>query len=399
MGDRSHIDDYLRSRLAERHYPFNPEHWSGAEQLIALQEQRKRRRFLIWLWMGMGILAIATLSTLALNVHFLGTEEAQYLSFESCDQPEEDLSVQPGFSPKNPENEKSEPSSFPHGEQMSNLKDQVSKPDANRTYWKSLSYPKIKKENQRRLAGNSEIIPENIQGIEPGNIEIEASFADSLGEGFEKRSRPVGPRHHLGMEVGLQWNAPFGDALVKDWVNADPLPLLGLRYSYEYSSRLSLRTGLRYHIFSGLASDSTFTSTRFGFGVEERRVLRSPRHLHQLELPIGLSWRLGDRHYLDLGAYASFLLEVTGRETEVLQSGDTRLSQSEERVGGLRQGFSKINAGTYLSYRYYLGKGQYLSGECSLGLKDLTDDDFFLNKRKDLVFSVCIIYSRNLIHR
>jgi len=399
MGDRSHIDDYLRSRLAERHYPFNPEHWAGAEQLIALQEQRKRRRFLIWLWMGMGILAMATLSTLALNVHFLSTEDAQYLSFESCDQPEEDLSVQPGFSSKIPENEQSEPSSFFHGKQVANQKDQVSKPDPDQTYWKSLSFPRIEKENQRRPAGNREIGPKNIKGMETENIEIEASFAESLGEGFEKRSRPLGPRHHLGMEVGLQWNAPFGDALVRDWSNADPLPLLGLRYSYEYSSRLSLRAGLRYRILSGLASDSTFISTRFGFGVEEKRVLRSPRHLHQLELPIGLSWRLGDRHYLDLGGYASFLLEATGRETEILQSGDTRLSQSEERVGGLRQGFSKINAGTYLGYRYYLGKGQYLSGECSLGLRDLTDDEFFLNNRKDLAFSVRIIYSRNLIHR
>lgn len=421
MSEKTHIDDYLTSRLANRVHAFNPAHWEQAEALIAEQERQKRRRFLIWFWFGLGSLPILLMG-MGIMMYPMEWKRmlnppqqiAQHLLLieDDC---EEKAEIAPFVPPETKELIRKKETKIAEnkkaGIKRSNKKNRGSKDAVGPPVAKSESVlsamnrrqglkselgedaPLIKDQPLvKRSFGNKFLAA--VLGLEDRPADI-PTYLNYGGVGVENLLNPNGGvKHRIRFLMGGQMSADFGQT---GKVNFHPL--FGGQYAYQLTPKLALSTAVQYTGRAGLNADSIFTRRDFGFGFEEERILRSPQRLHQLEIPLGIELRLKNRHYLTAGAFTSLMLDVSGKEALSVATEEGENLLGEEQVWGLRQGFRRMDAGAYVGYKAYLGKGLFLGANVVVGGRDLTGNSFYQNKRFDRHLGLRLSLSQDLWRR
>lgn len=439
MSDQNPLDDFLKRKLSERTYSFQESYWEAAEGLIEADRKKKKRRGFLWWWIaGLGLLAIsmgvaslwntgsvpnnqsiaeqiqAPLShtpiidssqivqghnkpSVPVDLHgqannqirpdtplsgtsvlptleladskqiaalrqvsppsqiVMSSEEMQGEITAGTIQPQESSNGK-GLIQNELARQMAEDSSMSHAILLTGM-DQTDSIATNASVFKL--------ENIDRIPANSFLLSSALtQDIEPVSLykyirknHIGIRFGQTAAEGFQNMGSTKAPRNYQGFA--------------------------GIHYARRLNDRLRLHTGLEYSTRGGLNSDSTYQSTAFSFGFTRQSTTISPQKLHTLELPLSLALRIKNRHYIQLGASASYLLNVSSLVLKGTETDFGSNNPTSERVWGYSQGFSKVDASLLTGYQYYLGRGLYLGIQSRYGLRDVTDPIFFRNDRSD----------------
>ncbi|MCI4669986.1 MAG: hypothetical protein MRZ79_17750 [Bacteroidia bacterium] len=422
MGEKTHIDDFVRASLAERSHAFNPAHWEQAEALILSQQRQKKRRFLLWFWFGMGALPVLLMGMGVLIYPYWNLNQGHRTHLATSISPVHKDSIERDY--KLTTLEKLPKAENPSPKNKQKVKVQVPahnlnrlKPVKSNQKGRNSTLPKIlakrgnsdkkTKESQGNPPLNGEEDSENpkdlppnyrkgvlaaVMGMDTEGAEI-PTFLAYEGVGINYHQSLI--RHRIRLNYGGQFSPDFGSNYSKFNLN----PILGATYVYQIKPGIGLNLGVQYAGRAGLNSDSIFTRRDFGFGAEEERVLRSPSQAHLIEVPFGLDIRLKNRHYLTISGFTSFLLDVAGKESSTLVAGSEEVPTGEERYFGMRQGFRRLDLGAQVGYKAYLGKGTFVGASLVMGSRDWTDETFFQQQRTDRHLGLRLSVSHDLWRR
>jgi hypothetical protein len=431
MKEQHELDKFLRQKFEGREFEFHEAFWEEAETMIAAEQGMAARGRFWWLSRilgGAGVLAMLGLvswwmldqdpkpgkqpaaefylsPTLPLGadnqegknefnliVPYSLSSQIDEASFRSETNPSNSSSISPisspsEFSPTSPtHSQASSEVSSSDGKQA----EPFSQPTASQGLDAVASPSQLLKLGRQlpsvSAAGSSKELAEEALQMASARIEVDSlsPVYDALQiEGnaplseFRFPVRPKDSRHSLGLSLGGTLIRNFR----RDGFNLGPV--VGLTYEYSLSSRLRLSSGLLLRNRAGLNSSLGFVSSTYSFGREDVTVALQPLSLQQLELPLQLSARLAQRHYLSLGGNVAYLLGVRSRISTSASSqlGTTLLS--EENAWGYRQLYTDWELSLSLAYRVYLGRGLNLWLEYQHGLTDLSPDVVWNHTQKD----------------
>jgi hypothetical protein len=154
-------------------------------------------------------------------------------------------------------------------------------------------------------------------------------------------------------------------------------PVIGLKYTLGYKSRLSLNSGLLYAPRQGLNSKRSYESYRYGFGSIRQAYTVAYNSLHYLEVPLYIRWRISGIHHVTFGGSFSYQLftikRVSMLEETLYQAPVTR----EELKIGQDKSFTTSDVSILFGYEHYLGKRLGMAVRLEYGLSDLTSNARF----------------------
>ncbi|MDX2248152.1 MAG: porin family protein [Bacteroidia bacterium] len=402
MSTPEKLDEFLRGKLEGRSFDFKEAYWDAAEKAILAEEAaRKRRRrlffFFLFFLAGGGLSAtfftftdslkprentLSRLSTHSPVPYSQPIKHATTLEIieEICDE------SRPVFTANTAAYRKKNTISgefAPSGRVVLSGKEKE---------------PPHALAQEGTLPGQSfRQIFSSVNTVRPWHKPLSPEINDSL---FYKHSDPGIPLHRRNY-----FGFTFGNNISPGFRNTRsaraPLsvsPVLGIRYAYAVSPSFRLQTGLNYQSRGGLNADSTYRSVEYAFGTETMATTISPQTLHYLEIPFLADIRLSGRHYLTAGVNLSFLANTRSKvhKQQILPFETQDLGTTRE--WGYKQGFKPLDINLTAGYGYYLGQGIRVGVQGNYGLRDITDEKFFLNTTPDRNLQLRLVLEYDLVH-
>lgn len=435
MSDFKHIDDLLKERLQNRSYVFKEAYWEAAEQLIIANQQKRRRGWIFWLFgallatvVGLPILlwqasdTPASDSAQASVTTEIPFSENPVLSSPNADEKVMKLIPSNSLSGKNlieksdksiSQNKKKSPAdvkgvkttSFTQSINAKIFSNQGVQPTS--SFESSLS--NVTPEAITRgmnISGPSIDIPldltTGLKEAEPVSINtfseketIYGAFAAmenqpfSLSAGMNIPRAPFftpSSRIYRRNSIRIIAGSDLAVGLQNTEAQAAPVstnPVIGIQYGYRLNSSLTVHTGISYRSRGGLNSDSTYNSVEYRFGLETDATTISPQKLHYAEVPLYLEARFGGRHYLQAGLNSSWLVNSSSIVKKQRIEPFGTVDKGEEQAWGYTQGFRSYDPQLLVGYHFYLTRGIKVGVQGLYGLRDVTENDFFLNNTYD----------------
>lgn len=129
---------------------------------------------------------------------------------------------------------------------------------------------------------------------------------------------------------------------------------LGLALGLELLPRLELQLGTALAYHNGFAYTSTRSDTIYGFGRTITTQTASVNDYLQLQLPLGINYRLANKHRLELGAaYHHYLGSRYRLQTDIQSDGVPNSTRSSSMKGKI-DGLSLADWSWYAGYRFIL---------------------------------------------
>ena len=124
----------------------------------------------------------------------------------------------------------------------------------------------------------------------------------------------------------------------------------GLTTRYQLRNKLALNADLMYFLRNGNYEPITISEhTGYSFGRTLYRFELTPKNTQYLELPIYLTYSM-NRHVLEGGVSASYLLGVRGLTNQIKEEGPAIAINDPRWID--ETGFRKFTANVMLGYRY-----------------------------------------------
>lgn len=406
MSDHEKLDDFLREKLEGRSFDFKEAYWDAAEKVILADQaaRKKRRRFFLFLLIflsGGGFPAAYYALTQANHLpENTKTQFAESLPAllaqprkhtadqieiieEICDE-SQPLLASGAINAKTTANRQKINISRefdPSGRVVLSGKEQDS-PHA--------------LAQEGTLPGQSfRQIFSSVNTVRPWHKQLSPEMDDSLLYKHSAKGAPIRRRNYFGFTIGN--NLSPGLRNTRSFrAPVSTSPVLGLRYAYALTPSLRLQTGLIYQSRGGLHADSTYRSVAFAFGAETQATTISPQTLHYLEVPLLMDVRLSGRHYVMAGVNVSRLINSRSLVNQQLILPFDTQDQGTTKEWGYRQGFRPMDVSVMAGYGYYLNKGIRIGIQGNYGLRDITDEKFFLNTTKDRNLQLRLILEYDL---
>ena len=201
-------------------------------------------------------------------------------------------------------------------------------------------------------------------------------------------------KNEWGFMVGLNVSSSYSNTDMKSgFTNSF---LAGLRYTRTLHSRWQLSSNLLYLSRKGLSSTRSFESVQYGFGADRIQTEIRSQHAHYLEWPVYITYHLHNRHTIDAGLYASYLLNVSSevQTLSISSQGETQMDRRDEY--GYTSGFKSLDAGLMLGYKFRLTEQIRLGLRANMGLLDVTDNTYFNNNSFDRTMQLRVILDYSL---
>ncbi|MEZ4776147.1 MAG: outer membrane beta-barrel protein [Bacteroidia bacterium] len=410
MSDHEKLDDFLREKLEGRSFEFKDAYWDAAEKVIlADQAARKKRRwfFLIFIFFLTGGGLSSAYYSLTQSGHLHDNEGAQLAENSSATiaQPRKHID---------------------HIEIVEEICDEslqvfAEKKTTSRSLKKTPYRKKITISGEFHPSGNvvlsgeekafphvlaqEETLPgqsyqqifSSVHAVRPWRNQLLSRMNDSLLYKHTAKGIPIRRRNYFGLTLGNT----ISPGLRNTQSARAPLsnsPVVGFRYAYAITPAVRFQTGLTYQSRGGLQADSTYRSVAFAFGAETQATTISPQTLHYLEVPLLVDFRLSGRHYVMAGVNVSRLVNSRSLVTKQLILPFDTEDQGTTREWGYTQGFKPVDVSVMAGYGYYLNKGVRVGIQGNYGLRDITDEKFFLNTTKDRNLQLRLILEYDLVH-
>ena len=150
---------------------------------------------------------------------------------------------------------------------------------------------------------------------------------------------------------------------------------VGIGYQHEFANKLVVNAGVNYLVQNGVDISNKSDSVFYNFGKEVVQTEEINKRLDYIEVPISVGYKLNEKHSLHVGAYASFLVNVSQEVNKETSGYKTETKTETIENSGYQEGFNRWDAGLNFGYRYTLTPDLSVGLHYSLGLKDITDDD------------------------
>lgn len=419
------LDTLFKEAADKQSVPFHPEYW---EEMEAMLGQKKKRRFGIWWWTTAGVILLLGGSGLFYLMNGnkeLGSGEKQLIANEEIvhnDNPiEKSGQVDPELvnslegdsfaiiSPLGSSNNKAQRSvETAHDSESSKLKVAVDSQAPNNLLIVSAENTTEKLEQNTLVADNhvaivevqqnDETIEENKAGSLYNPItntdQAEISNVDVLPfkaiNSFDHSEVQLAPFVVQNFDERLQLFLEAGGGLQQAYVVNTPIMSTwnfggGVRFNW---SKLSLNTGISFS--TALAKDFEWNQrkTVYSFGASTINTTVSYDRLYQLNAPLSLAYKLGNRHELALGVETNYNFACRMKFTK-MEDEPTALSVSKdsEQLYYVRSGkLRSLNFSPSLEYRYYLLPRISMGIKLSTLLLEPVKEPVFTNESRALPF-------------
>lgn len=417
MNEHENIDGLLKKKLENRSFEFQDSYWEAAEQLIdADSNARKKRR---WFFLLLFFFLASGLGGIVSWFQFAGSQPGYANALTNGNSMPDSMNNRTKVPPSSPEvhnqiliveevcDESASSSSVPK-KRFSAVFRSSNKPGTKRNKDVINNRNPMSEEARAPLPTETpgETPPGRFRSSDVRDIAFEGYLPSRNFSLYNELKRPgVLPkqslsfrkRHALGIMLGttlapgLQNNSDTRAAISTH-------PSVGLRYSYSLGKGIRLQTGLLYQGRGGLNADSTYRSVNFSFGAETEATTISPQSLHYVEVPLMADVHLAGRHYLMGGVNLAYLINTRSDvHKEKILPFET-VDMGSNKAWGYRQGFQPLDASVTVGYGYYLNRGLRLGVRANYGLRDITDDSFFLNNTRDRNLQLRLVLEYDLFH-
>lgn len=193
----------------------------------------------------------------------------------------------------------------------------------------------------------------------PLNEDEEESFTpDALNKFRSKKSfylevAPVFTGSHNANNVGFGWEA-------------------GIGYQQEFDNNLVFNVGVNYLVQNGVDISSTSDSVFYNFGKEVVQTEEISKRLDYVEVPLSVGYKLNEKHRLQIGGYAGYLVNVSQEVNREISGFKTETKYEQLTKSGYQDDFNRWDFGLNFGYRYTLTPAVSVGLHYSMGLKDIT---------------------------
>ena len=429
------LDDFFRRKLADREIGYEESHWEAAQELIAADERQRRRKLIIWVFLAFMLCTSLGVGLWAWN---RGATPPQHEKVTQSPPPTP-LATPPSLSKELP------PS---HSMDSAVLLPRSSGPAFAQSKAASPSIPTIDSETKSE---KSTYKPENLSPSStqertapfPDSTQLEGSFTPAthlnaltqfeksgnqspISQGYSSQLDSIHRSIHfptpllpplsssdkpLAQSLQCPTSPPVRSLSVIVGTNVSrglengqmaramytSHPVLGVGYRHGLNHHFSLQGRLLYEGRGGLNADTSLTSRRYSFGLEEEQTLVSPKRLHYLSAPITLQYHPIGSHTLTVGLNPAWMFNSSSSIQTVTRNSFGEEQVRQESSWGYNEGFQAFDLGITMGYTYYLGKGFNLGSEVHWGLRDLTRPNYFNNPAIDRNIQIRFILSYDLL--
>jgi len=224
---------------------------------------------------------------------------------------------------------------------------------------------------------------EQNQATERNSIPADLPYLTFEAFTFEGHLQPYRPLPQLPIH---RWSlyASIGTKLWADYgFGSGPSqldPVVGVGVDYKWRKKMNFRLTGQFFTVSGVASPYVSTQRQYGEGFRETTYSYHTDRFYHAGLSLGASYRLDEKHSLNLFAESTALLTADNRvETGQSSSYESR-SSNAVKARGYVEGFQSLQHSMGIGYEYALGKNKALGVSYRHGLTDVTINSFFGNE-------------------
>jgi hypothetical protein len=227
-------------------------------------------------------------------------------------------------------------------------------------------------------SGKSEAqLDENTGSLITSDEEMESAAAAPALGWFDQDRR----NHYLGLELGAAFMTSYPDDFERNYWMVNPT--LGIRYSYLLDPRLTFNTGISYYRRTGMDRKLVYTDTLYDFGVIYKEEIEEVMHIHYLQIPVSFAVQVHPGHYVELGAYAAYGINMKSHSVDTLTHINGTVLSNEWDSNEWNYSYQKWDAGILLAYRYRFHQNWAILLRGQYGFIDQTLGQHFEYQSKD----------------
>ena len=400
MKEQDHIASFVRSKLAEKTFPYQEAYWEGAQaQFAEWDRKKKRRRGFLWFFFGLLFVGtggfvwgemVGSDEQLSLRRQILDSPLYQtlYVPQENASPTSSSLTTvfntaqSSGRATADVQPLSSSVSArvLSHPLQQELLQEDVLLPNRPVLFLSHSSSAssfskRIKLNDLNSIQGlplllfpvhqpsvSSQVLPAPTPRKIRPYVRIGGNFTPSQVD-EEKRNWQSNPDLEVGMEIplGSRWQAQAG-------------------LSYFSSSLSNVSAMLRYRSYD--------------FIFREQQLLWTPKSLQYAGVAVGLSHSILPRHEFGLGTRISYLLNTQGTVQESFASSFTESANEPEPANGYRNGLPDWDLQIRFWHQYALNRRLSIQTDGRLGIRNLTKAEIFTSPtpKRNTQLSVSLIY-------
>lgn len=148
----------------------------------------------------------------------------------------------------------------------------------------------------------------------------------------------------------------------------------GIGYQYEFDNNLVVNAGVNYVVMDGVDISSTTDSVFYNFGREVVQTEKLSKRLDYVEVPLSIGYKLNEKHMLQVGAYAGYLVSVSQEVNKEISAFKRETQYEQLTKRGYQDDFYRWDFGMNFGYRYSLTPALSVGLHYNLGLRDITKD-------------------------
>lgn len=400
MKETDNFESWVRSKLAEKPFPYDEAYWEKAEaQFAAWDQKKKKRRFLFWLF-TFGLLASGVGGWFLTNpLQNPSIAAMDSVVLDSCEQYLEDgnqiaLAVSPDLLPafdsvQNSNASTTRSPSSPLRALSSNQSQDPSEPTRHTNISSRIPQVLESSSASKETLDSHVGLPVQASAVSPEAKELfikalgRASLSDwtfrshfpsqvSIFSPEKRRVRPYVKTEIMG--------SPYQLNNLRNTSLSSLNPSLELGLDVPFGSRLSLQPAVSYYGMSIHETSANLSYIEYDFIFRSEEIQWTPERLHYIGGGLGLAMRIFPRHSIGAGVRAGYLLTTKGQMVEGFRNSFESTNEEPETVYHYTNGLQDWDGQVRLTYAYSLSRKWSMQLAGQYGLRNLTKDELFTQK-------------------
>ncbi|MEM7367207.1 MAG: hypothetical protein AAF587_01330 [Bacteroidota bacterium] len=395
MKETDHFESLIRSKLAEKPFPYDEAYWTKAQAQFAVWDRKKKRRILLFWIFTFGLFASGVGGWWMLRegetqappyVDLMPVDTCESIPHIPTPGPRATLSSlsqsasarsddKDEFGGKPPTSHwylARAAKSAPFSSDQAPLPAAISSVEMDEDKQKNKAIPIIQEPRLSHPVFSVNTIQKfrqsdwDLVDQTPGFVELSPN---------QRRLRPY-------VQVGLLFSpAQLADLSSQTIETSNTEVEVGI--SLPIRSRMTVKTGVSYYSFHPTQAHADLEFVEYDFIFRSQQLRWTPERLHYLGLGAGLNVRVLPKHSLGGFLRLGHLLTTKGSLVESFQTSFESASSEAETVRHYRNGLPDWDGQIRLVYQYQLARKWSLQLAGQYGLRNLTKDELFSQDKKN----------------